>query len=177
MFKRQMVFAAAALTLTAILADTAGAQEPQTQSVSFSTRNLSGPRLGFTVVPGNTALGQKLDENNISRIMSQFGWHFEKRVVANADGPAFVIEFLPLVGAVEYGKPIVSLNLAFGIRLPDGYEFGVGPNLLFGKEVYSGLLIAAGKTLDVSGVSIPLNLAWVTSPGGARVAFMVGYAI
>lgn len=177
MFKHRVVVAAAVFALAGAAAGTSAAQEPQGQKVSFSTRNLSGPRLGFTVVPGNTDIGKKLDENNIARVISQFGWHFEKRVVANGEGPAFVIEFLPLIGAVEYGKPIVSLNLAFGIRLPEGYEFGVGPNLLFGNKTYSGLVIAAGKTLDVSGVSIPLNLAWVTSPGGARLAFMVGYAI
>lgn len=148
-----------------------------TQEVKFTKRGLGGPRLGFTIVPGNSDLGQALDEKNINRIISQFGWHFEHRVIANDFGPAFVIEFVPLLGGVEYGKPILSFSLLFGIRMPSGYEFGVGPNMIVASKAYSGLVIGLGKTFDVQGVSIPLNVAYATSPGGGRIAFMVGYAI
>jgi hypothetical protein len=147
------------------------------EGVQFAKKSLGGPRLGFTVVPGNTELAQKMKDEGISPVISQFGWHFEHRVVANGNGPAFVIEFIPLIGGVEYGKPLASLSLMFGIRMPSGYEFGVGPNAIVGKTSKSGLIIALGKTFDVQGVSIPLNLAYATSPIGARLAFIVGYAL
>lgn len=147
------------------------------EAVQFTKKGLGGPRLGFTVIPGNSELGRKLDEAGLSRIISQFGWHFEHRVIANGNGPAFVIEFVPLIGGVEYGKPIGSFSLMFGIRMPSGYEFGVGPNMIVARSASSGLVIALGKTFDVQGVSIPFNLAYATSPSGVRLAFMVGYAI
>jgi hypothetical protein len=145
--------------------------------VSFSTRNLGGPRIGFAVVPGTGEIARKMEENQIGRVISQFGWHFEHAVIANNDGPAFVTEFIPLIGGVEYGTAIISTTLAFGIREPGGYEFGVGPNLLFGDKVQSAVVIALGKTFDVSGVALPLNLAFVLGNGGARIGFLVGYAI
>ena len=158
-------------------------QEGNPQSVTypdeivFSKKSLGGPRLGFTVIPGNSELGRRLEEEGLSRIISQFGWHFEHRVIASGNGPAFVVEFVPLIGGVEYGKPILSLSLMFGIRMPSGYEFGVGPNVIVSKSAKSGLIIAVGKTFDVQGVSIPINLAYATSPAGVRIAFIVGYAI
>jgi hypothetical protein len=147
------------------------------EGITFSKKSLGGPRIGFTVVPGNSELARKLDDAGINRIISQFGWHFEHRVIANGNGPTFVIEFVPLVGAVEYGKPILSLSLMFGIRMPSGYEFGVGPNVIAAASSSSGLVLAAGKTFDIQGVSIPINLAYVTSPTGPRIGFIVGYAI
>lgn len=151
-----------------------GEQPPE---VVFSQKNMGGPRLGFAYVPGNTELAQRMEEEGIGRVISQFGWHFEHCVIASGNGPAFVIEFIPLLGGVEFGKPVISLSLLFGIRMPSGYEFGVGPNLLLAKSGRSGLVIAGGRTFDVQGVSIPMNIAYATSPVGSRVAFMVGYAI
>ncbi len=152
-------------------------QAGESDEVLFSKVNLGGPRLGFTVIPGNSEISRRVSEEGMSRIISQFGWHFEHRVIANGNGPAFVIEFIPLIGGVEYGKPITSLSLVFGIRMPSGYEFGVGPNLLIGTKANSGLIIAGGKTFDVQGVSSPINLAYASSPAGGRIAFLVGYAI
>jgi hypothetical protein len=154
---------------------------PQTavepDEVVFSRKSLGGPRLGFTIIPGNSELAQRMEEEGLSPVVSQFGWHFEHRVIASGRGPAFVIEFIPLLGGVEYGKPIGSISLLFGIRMPSGFEFGVGPNLIVAQSAASGLVIGVGKTFDVQGVSIPINLAYATSPVGARLAFMVGYAI
>ncbi len=150
---------------------------PESDEIQFSKVNLGGPRLGFTVITGTSEISRRVEKEGMSRIISQFGWHFEHRVIANGNGPAFVIEFIPLIGGVEYGKPIGSLSLMFGIRMPSGYEFGVGPNLLIGANANSGLIIAVGKTFDVQGVSIPLNVAYASSPAGGRAAFIVGYAI
>jgi predicted metallo-beta-lactamase superfamily hydrolase len=45
------------------------------------------------------------------------------------------------------------------------------------KNVTSALMIAAGKSFNFGGVSIPLNLALTTNPKGYRISFIFGYAI
>jgi len=145
----------------------------------FYRRNLGGPRLGVTFLPGNSDLVKELKENNMDPVLSQFGWHFEWQVAPKGGGPAFVIEAVPLFAGVEYGKFIPSATLAMGIRMPNGIEFGMGPNLIAtGKtEVKSSLVLAIGKTINYSGVSLPLNLVFATNPGGKRISFIFGYAI
>ena len=149
------------------------------EEVSFAERNLGGPRLGVTYVPGNTALAQKLRQNGIGSSISQFGWHFEYQIIPEGGGPSFVIQGIPMVGGVEYGTLIPTATFAMGVRLPDGYEFGMGPNLMFGgsKGVTTALVVAVGKSFNYGGVSIPLNLVFATNPDGNRVSVMFGYAI
>ena len=97
--------------------------------VTFAERNLSGPRLGVTYLPGSSSLAQKLRDKGIGTTISQFGWHFEYQVIPEGGGPSFVIQGIPLVGGVEYGTLIPSMTVAMGIRIPEGVEFGLGPNL------------------------------------------------
>ena len=155
--------------------------------VQFTERNLSGPRLGLTFLPGgkDSQLIQALEAEGIGRVISQFGWHFEHRVTPNSGGPSFVIQWVPLLAGVEYGKFIPSLTLALGIRFPSGYEFGIGPNVLMTKAITdkapetfnTSLVLVVGKSFDFGGVSIPVNLAYVTSPLGERIGIIFGYAI
>lgn len=153
--------------------------EFETTPVKFTQKNLGGPRMGITYVPGNTELVQKLGEHGIRSTISQFGWHFEWQVVPSVYGPSFVIEFVPLLGGVEYSTVIPSVTLAMGVRLPNGFEFGMGPNVLFGGEdvLHSSLAVVLGKTFNYGGVNLPINLAYVTNPAGNRIAFIFGYAI
>lgn len=159
--------------------------EPSQKPVAFTERNLSGPRLGITFIPGDGDIVRALESKGIGRVISQFGWHFEHQLTPHGGGPSFVIEWIPLVAGVEYGKFIPSLTLALGIRLPNGFEFGLGPNILATKaiteqseDVFStALVIAVGKSFDFGGVSIPVNLAYVKSPMGARIGLIFGYAI
>ena len=74
---------------------------------------------------------------------------------------------------------IPSISLVMGVRLPNGIEFGMGPNVMMtGKEdVHSALMIAAGKSFNYGGVSIPINIAYTTNPDGNRVSLMFGYSI
>lgn len=147
--------------------------------VRFAERNMGGPRLGVTYIPGKGELVQKLKENKIGNSISQFGWHFEWAVIPEGGGPSFVIEFIPLVGGVEYGKLIPSGTLAMGVRMPGGVEFGMGPNVLLGGEkvINTALVLAVGKSFNYSGVSIPVNLVFATNPAGNRVSVIFGYAI
>ncbi|HEX9934483.1 MAG TPA: hypothetical protein VGB38_04740 [bacterium] len=146
---------------------------------TFTQRNMAGPRLGFTFVPGNGELASKLKSKKMGPVLSQFGWHFEYQVVPETAGPSFVVELVPLVAGVEYGTPIPSASLAMGIRFPGGFEFGLGPNVLIGGDegVYTALIASVGRSFNYSGVSIPLNLVCATSPKGNRYSIIFGYAI
>jgi hypothetical protein len=151
--------------------------EPE-KPVEFYHRNMGGPRLGVSYITGNRKLQDRLKENNMDNTMSQFGWHFEYAVIPKGEGPSFVIEFIPLIGGVEYGTLIPSATLAMGVRLPSGIEFGMGPNGLYnGDEINSSLVLALGKSFNYSGVSIPINLVYATNPESDRFSIIFGYAI
>ena len=164
-----------AFHITPVLAQ----DEFATTPVKFTQKNLGGPRMGITYVPGNTELANKLGKHGIGPTISQFGWHFEWQVVPSIYGPSFVIELVPLLGGVEYSTVIPSITLAMGVRLPNGFEFGMGPNVLFGGKdvVHSSLVVVVGKTFNYGGVNLPINLAYITNPAGNRLAFIFGYAI
>ena len=152
--------------------------------IELRERNLGGPRLGLTFVHGNGELYRSLKDNKMDRLLSQFGWHFEYQVSPKTSvGPSFVVQFVPLFGGVEYGKFVPSFTTAFGIRFPNGIEFGMGPNLVLSKDSYdetiisSSLILVVGKSIDYGGVSIPLNLAYAISPIGNRLSFIFGYSL
>jgi hypothetical protein len=159
------------------------AQTDVSEEVLFNRRNLGGPRFGVTVIPGSGTLADELENQDMGRVISQFGWHFERQVIPQGGGPQFVVEFVPLLAGVEYGKFIPNLTLAMGVRTPGGIEFGMGPNVFFSKtlddqvEARSSLLMAVGKSINYGGVSIPVNIAYTTNPDGNRVSLVVGYAI
>lgn len=163
-----------AFSLSGRLLAQARVEEPD---VSFVERNLGGPRLGITYVPGNGTLARELQKNKFGRLLSQFGWHFEYQVIPEGGGPQFVIQFIPLISGVEYSKFFPTTTLAIGVRLPNGIEFGMGPNVLFASSIRTALTIAVGKSMNYGGVSIPINLAVTTNPEGQRVSLIIGYAI
>jgi len=176
MFKNLMIIT---IVMAAVAARSFGQTFEDHRTVLFAERNLSGPRLGVTLIPGQGELVQKLEENNLGATISQFGWHFEWQIRPDGGGPAFVIETVPLLGGVEYGKIIPSVSLVMGVRLPNGIEFGMGPNGLMSApdEVHTALVLAVGKSFDYSGVSIPINIAYATNPEGNRISLMFGYSI
>lgn len=148
------------------------------KELKFGENNLGGPRLGITSVIGDGKLVYDLKQKNIGRFISQFGWHFEYQVQPEGERPSFVIQFTPLVAGVEYGTLIPSASLAMGIRLPSGFEFGMGPNaILTPSKVSTALVIAVGYVLDYGGVNIPLNVVLATNPDGNRLSFVFGYSI
>jgi hypothetical protein len=160
----------------------AASQPAQAQTsfhdVVFAERNLGGPRLGVTLVEPGSVLAEKMRERRIGTLLSQFGWHFEYQVVPDGGGPSFVIQMIPLVAGVEYGTLIPSGTLAMGVRFPEGYEFGMGPNALISdRGLTTALVMSVGKSFNYGGVSIPLNLVLTTNPDGLRMSFIFGYAI
>jgi len=160
--------------------DTSAHRLPPGYQPGYVERDLSGPRMGFTAALGDGAVYRTLRENDMGRLVSQFGWQFEHQVVPLGRGPQLITEAIPLIGGVEYGKFIPSLTLALGARSRSGYEIGMGPsftavNAAGGSSV--GLVFAVGKTLDYSGVCIPINFAIATNPKGTRFTLLVGYSI
>ena len=81
--------------------------------VNMRTQKLNGPRLGLTYVPkflkGNKELIERLDENGIGTMISQFGWHFEWLVTPEDGGPSFVTQLVPFIGGVEYATVVPRL--------------------------------------------------------------------
>jgi hypothetical protein len=155
--------------------------------VVLRQQKLNGPRMGVTWVPTVDWLDQdgsfakRLDERGIGNVISQFGWHFEWIVAPDKGGPCFVTQIVPFIGGVEYGRIIPSISTVLGIRMPMGFEFGMGPNVLttFDPDapLSTSLLIAIGQSLRFGAVSIPLNIALLTNKTGNRVSFLFGYAI
>jgi hypothetical protein len=155
------------------------AQSMSQDDVTFAQRNLGGPRLGITYVSGNGNLHQELRNKEMGSTLSQFGWKFEYQVVPDGGGPSFVVQFVPLVAGVEYGTLIPSASLALGVRMPNGIEFGLGPNMMANgaQGMSTALVVAVGKSFNYGGVSIPLDFVYATNPEGNRLSIIFGYAI
>ncbi len=176
----RIVSIAAAIT---ILAGPAAARQTSDTLPRLVERNMSGPRFGLTYVGIKEELKERLPPGEFHRVISQFGWHFEHQITPEGGGPQFVIQFVPMVAGVEHGFFIPNATVAVGIRLPNGFEAGIGPNIQLPKNLESGgkvtsaLLVAVGKTFDFGGVSIPINIAYAINPNGNRVSFVLGYAI
>ncbi len=167
------------LTLcSAVVVPMSAQTNTEMNQIVLGERNYGGPRLGVTLVPGETVIASELKKKNVGRMISQFGWHFEYQVVPDGGGPSFVIQFVPLLGGVEYGTLIPSATLGMGVRLPGGIEFGMGPNIIITPEkISSALVMSVGQNFSYGGVNIPLNLVFATNPNGNRISVVFGYAL
>ena len=165
--------------LAAIAAAQCPSQNPNDEPVCLSKINIGGPRLGLTGIIGNGDFAHELDKNKIGRYYSQFGWQFEFKVVPEGNGPSFVIELIPMIGAVEYGIVVPSITVPLGIRMPNGFEFGIGPNVCATSidRASSSVVIALGKTFSYRGVGIPINFAVAKGSGGVATTLSFGYAL
>ena len=136
------------------------------------TIGLAGPRVGFTSLsPG---MLETLKENGfeVRPLMTQFGWQFEKQFYGKGRGLAALSEWVVLVGGLEQGLAVPSLNWIVGLRTKEGAEFGVGPNL---TPAGAALAVAAGVTFRTGGLNIPMNVAMVPSRDGVRVSLLTGF--
>jgi hypothetical protein len=154
----------------------------QDDAVPLKHKRLIGPRMGLTsVLPDGGTWEKELEKRGIGNLISQFGWQHEWVIAPQMTGPAFVVESITLLGGVEYGLVLPSTSLVMGIRMPKGFEFGMGPNIVITDDmdniVKPSLIMAIGKSLEINGVSIPLNLAWNRNNGGNRISFLFGYAL
>ena len=154
-------------------------QNPNDQPLCLSKINIGGPRIGLTSVIGKGGFAEKLDQNKIGHFYSQFGWQFEFKVVPEGNGPSFVIEIIPMLGALEYSTVVPSVTVPIGIRMPSGWEFGIGPNVTAAsiEKASSSVVIALGKTFSYRGVGIPINIAFAKGQGGMATSVSFGYAL
>jgi hypothetical protein len=151
------------------------AQSPVLVPPRAKTVNLSGPRLGFTVLSDGVV--EKLAERQIAvgSSISQFGWQFERQFYTKeTGGVAAITEWVVLVGGLEQGVAIPSLNWLVGLRTGQGAEFGVGPNL---TPAGVALAISAGVTFRAGVVNVPMNFAVVPTKAGMRVSMLTGFTL
>lgn len=167
------------LALVALLAATAlpaGAQivvpAPATVPPPMERVKLSGPRFGVTMLGGSILDSLAAHDVNVGRVITQFGWQFERQFYAVDGGPAAVTELVLLAGGLEQQTFLPSLTWLVGLRTPRGMEFGVGPNI---SVAGSSLAFAAGLTQRVGGLNIPVNVALVPGRTGARVSVLAGF--
>lgn len=133
---------------------------------------LSGPRVGLTVVfPGKTADELKTDLD-MSPVFTQFGWQFEHQYFALDNGVAGLVEFVGLIGGLEQGKFLPSASLLIGVRGASGGEFAFGPNL---SLTGAGFVFAAGHTFKEGNLNFPVNFAVVPSTDGFRFSLLMGF--
>jgi len=133
--------------------------------------SLFGPRMGVTVIAGETAEKLKNDYDAVP-IITQFGWQFEWRFFSIEDGPTGVVEIIPLIGGLEQGLFIPSLSIPMGIRSKTGFEIGIGPNISISGF---SIVIAVGQTFQAGQLYLPLNFAFVPSKEGARFSLIFGF--
>lgn len=99
-----------------------------------SVINNNGPRIGLTAVAGPSAKILTLDRkyggfDYAVPFLSAFGYQFEQ-VFVNSGNFQALVEFIPLVAGLEYGRIIPSASVMLGMRnSKTGWEFAIGPNL------------------------------------------------
>ena len=137
--------------------------------------SLSGPRFGGTFLSDGIVQKLKRDDGlTVAPFISQFGWQFEKQFYGSEHGPRAVTECVLLLGGLEQGVVLPSLNWLVGIRTTKGAEFGVGPNV---TPVGVALALAAGVTFRAGVLNVPVNLAVVPSKSGVRVSLLSGFSM
>lgn len=130
----------------------------------------AGPRFGVTMLSGH--LADSLSKEGVTPLISQFGWQIEHQFLMSQDGPAALIEVVGLIGGVEQSKFLPSVSVLFGLRMPNGAELGVGPNLAAHQ---SALVLAGGMDVRYDALHFPLTLAIVPAKSGTRVTALVGF--
>ena len=133
---------------------------------------LSGPRVGFTLLTGGVIDRAKQEISDLNPFLTQFGWQFETQLFRMPNGVSGLVELVPLVAGLEQGKFIPSLSGLLGIRGPQGFEFGVGPNV---SPIGANVVLALGTSFRSNGINFPVNLAVVPGNNGARISLLMGF--
>ena len=155
-----------------LLSSEARAQITQSQAPA-QTINLSGPRVGVTFL-SDTTRAKLLEDHEIDLgfAISQFGWQMEKRFLSSPSGFTGVNEFVFLLGGIDQGTVLPSVNWLVGARTANGLEFAAGPNI---TPAGLAVVIAGGFTFQTGNLNVPVNLAVVPSKNGARISMLVGF--
>ena len=136
------------------------------------TVSLSGPRFGVTMLGDGVVAKLKERDIDVTPVVSQFGWQFEKQFFSSQSGVTAVTELVGLIGGLEQSVALPSVSWMVGVRTRDGAEFGIGPNV---TPAGTALAIAAGITFRAGVLNVPVNLAVVPSKAGVRVSVLSGF--
>ena len=95
--------------------------------------NLSGPRMGLSLLMGEAASVYQAPENqggfDAYPVLFQFGYQFEVQYL-NEGNVQGLFEFIPLVSGLEQGFFVPSMTILHGLRNnKNGLEFAFGPTL------------------------------------------------
>jgi hypothetical protein len=135
--------------------------------------NRSGPRFGVTWLGGAVTDTLRVKHDiDVSPVVTQFGWQFERQFLSSEGGPTAVSEWILLVGGIEQGVVLPSLSWVVGVRTPGDIEFGVGPNA---TPAGVALVLSGGKTFRSGALNIPVNVAVVPGRVGTRVSLLTGF--
>ena len=168
---RALVLAVLTVLAGSALPAPSGAQDPRVPNPTQRIR-LSGPRFGVTYLGGAIVDSLAAYEVDVSPVITQFGWQFERLIFTGDNGLSAVTEWVVLVGGLEQSAFLPSVSWMVGVRGPRGAEFGVGPNV---SAAGSALAIAAGVTSRAGAFNLPVNVAIVPSKIGTRVSLLVGF--
>jgi hypothetical protein len=164
----------ASLALALISAVPSSAQSVLVPPPVIQTVDLSGPRFGATFLSEGIVKQLHTQRIDLQPTISQFGWQFERQFLTRSSGLTAVSEYVVLLGGLDQGVAIPSLNWLVGMRTRGGAEFGVGPNL---TPAGVGLVIAVGVTYRVGAMNVPVNFALVPSKFGQRISVLTGFTI
>lgn len=156
---------------------TAQARTETSATKRMVVEKYSGPRFGVSVLAGDPY--QKALDKGLVPVFSQFGWQFETRF-ASSDRMAGLIEWVPLIGGLDQNVFIPSFSMLVGLRIKEGFEFGIGPNISITQvedpSKWFNLVIAIGQTIDAGDFAFPIHLAVVPQKGGARTTLLFGFS-
>jgi hypothetical protein len=133
---------------------------------------LDGPRVGVTALSSGVVDSLRERNIDISPLVTQFGWQFEKQFFSSQGGLTAVTEWVALLAGLEQSVVIPSVTWMVGVRTSNGAEFGIGPNI---TPAGTALAIAAGVTVRSGVMNVPINVAVVPSKAGVRVSVLSGF--
>ena len=175
---RQFLFLAAAVFTAAPLAAQIILRVPHpVRRVSYDdpdTTRRSGPRFGFVYLGAGLPDSIETHYKRVNRVISLFGWESQYQIGRNPGGPQPLTSFLIAAGGLDQGVFLPSLSWVIGMRMPNNFEFGVGPNF---SPAGPGLVFTAGMSHRMGTINIPLDVALVPSSIGARLSITSGFNV
>jgi len=136
--------------------------------------NLDGPRIGVTLLSPGVHSALEDMGIDVKPVISQFGWQYERQFYNSGGGLTALNEWVLLLGGLEQGTAIPSLNWIVGLRTAEGREFGIGPNV---TPAGVALAISGGVTFRTGALNVPVNVAVVPTRVGTRVSVLSGFTM
>jgi hypothetical protein len=137
-------------------------------------QSMAGPRIGVTFLGAGGTADYLLDKTDgPSAFTTQYGWQWESRF-ASGSNITGLVEWVVVMGGMEHGRFLPSINSIVGFRNSEGIEMGMGPSVSLGGI---GMVFAFGKTVKSGELNIPINL--VFSPpkdnSGLAISVLIGF--